>query len=200
MVAVLLPPMHPAAGKGHKVRRTVKEQVMATTTARRAAGRDSVSIYLNDHLAGATAGMELARRMTAAAEPGSPTAATLRQVTAEIVEDRQSLIAMMGALGVPVRGYKVFAAWAGEKAGRLKPNGHLLTRSPLSQLEETELMLLGVAGKAAGWRALRQLAERDGRLDAGRLGDLIARADRQAGTLEKLRTSIVADLVSDEPA
>jgi len=158
-----------------------------------------LGIYLNDHLAGATSGMELARRMTGAAEPGSPVAATMRQVTAEIVEDRQALIAMMGTLGVPVRGYKVFAAWAGEKAGRVaKLNGHLLSRSPLSRLEETEILLLGVAGKAAGWRALRRLAERDTRLESRRLDDLLARAERQAGTLEKLRAGIVDDLVTQE--
>jgi hypothetical protein len=169
-----------------------------TTTITRRVGRDLFGIYLNDHLAGATAGMELARRMTAAAEPGSQADATLRRVTAEIVDDRLALISMMTDLDVPVRGYKVFAAWAGEKAGRLKFNGHVLSRSPLSQLEETEVMLLGVAGKAAGWRALRRLAERDGRLDAGRLDRLIARAGKQADALEALRTSVIDYLVGDE--
>jgi hypothetical protein len=50
----------------------------------------------------------------------------------------------MAAMGVKIRSYKVFAAWAGEKAGRLKLNGHLLWRSPLTDLEETELLRLGV--------------------------------------------------------
>jgi hypothetical protein len=170
----------------------------ATTTHESAATAPLLGIYLNDHLAGATSGMELARRMTAAAEPGSTAAATLRRVTSEIVEDRQALIAMMTALGVPVRGYKVFGAWAGEKAGRVfKFNGHLLTRSPLSQLEETEILVLGVVGKGAGWRTLRRLADRDGRLDGGRLDGLLARAERQAQELEALRTAVVDSLISD---
>jgi hypothetical protein len=42
----------------------------------------------------------------------------------------------------------------GEKAARLKLNGHLLARSPLSSLEELEMLRLGVEGKAAGWRTL----------------------------------------------
>jgi hypothetical protein len=71
----------------------------------------------------------------------------------------------MKTLGVPVRAYKVCAAWVGEKAGRVKFNGRLLTRSPLSDLEELELMRLGVEGKAAGWRTLRVLADTDKRLD-----------------------------------
>ena len=69
----------------------------------------------------------------------------------------------------------------------LKLNGYLLIRSPLSSLEELEMLRLGVEGKAAGWRTLRVLAETDKRLDSGRLDELIARARRQADLLEDLR-------------
>jgi hypothetical protein len=151
---------------------------------------DLLGLYLNDHLAGSTTGMELARRMAASAEPGTESAAVLSALAAEITEDRSSLLKIMGRLEIPVRGYKVFAAWAAEKAGRLKLNGHLMTRSPLSDLEETEILCLGVAGKAAVWRTLRVLAERENRLDAGRLDELLARARRQSDMLESLRTSV----------
>jgi len=160
----------------------------APTTAQRA-GHDLLGVYLNDHLAGSTVGMGLARRMAAAAEPGSERAAALSGLATEITRDRVALLRIMAALGVQVRGYKVFAAWAGEKAGRLKLNGHLLTRSPLSDLVETEFLRLTVENGAAGLRTLRELADRDDRLDAGWLGDLIARADRQASVLESLRSS-----------
>lgn len=149
---------------------------------------DLLSVYLNDHLAGSTVGLELARRTAASTEPQF--ASVLRGLVAEIAEDRSALLAIMATLGIPVRGYKVFAAWAGEKLGRLKLNGHLLSRSPLSSLEETEILRLGVEGKAAGWRTLRALASRDSRLDAERLDELLARADRQSSTLESLRASI----------
>jgi hypothetical protein len=162
-------------------------------------GHDLLGIYLNDHLAGATGGVGLARRMTAAADPGSESARVLGTLVAEITQDRVALVKIMGTLGIPVRGYKVFAGWAGEKAGRVKLNGHLLTRSPLSELEETELLRLGVEGKAAGWRSLRVLAERDSRLDADRLDDLLARAERQSDTLETLRVA-VAERVLTTPA
>jgi hypothetical protein len=171
---------------------------MARTMARRK-GHDFLGIYLNDHLAGATGGVGLARRMAAAAAPGSESARVLRTLAAEIAQDRVALIKIMGTLGIPVRGYKVFAGWVGEKAGRVKLNGHLLTRSPLSELEETEFLRLGVEGKAAGWRSLRSLAERDSRLDADRLDDLLARAERQSDTLETLRVA-VAERVLTTPA
>lgn len=157
-----------------------------------------LGVYLNDHLAGATAGMELARRMAASAEPGSESATVLRKLAAEVAEDRSALLKFMAALGIPVRGYKVFAAWVGEKVARLKLNGRLLTRSPLSELEEAEILRLGVEGKATGWRTLRVLAERDSRLDAGRLEELLARADRQWDALETLRTSIAEQVLTDD--
>jgi hypothetical protein len=155
----------------------------ATGTSR--AGHDLLGIYLNDHLAGATGGAELARRV--AGSHGGDQADTLRHFAAEVAQDRATLLEFMAALGIPVRGYKVWAAWAGEKAARLKLNGHVLSRSPLSRLEELEMMRLGVEGKAAGWRTLRNLARADSRLDAARLDELIARARRQADLLEELR-------------
>ncbi|MGH7734344.1 MAG: hypothetical protein ACREOE_11755 [Gemmatimonadales bacterium] len=156
--------------------------------------QDPLGIYLNDHLAGATAGLELARRVAGAGQVPAPPA-ELRQLAEEVAEDRDALLRMMGALGIPVRGYKVWAAWAGEKAGRLKPNGRLTTRSPLSNLVELELMRLGVEGKAAGWRTLRTLADRDSRLDAGRLDELISRARRQADFLEESRIKAAQQVI-----
>lgn len=158
-----------------------------------------LGIYLNDHLAGATGGLELARRV-ARSSPIPADARVLQRLAAEIAADRQALLKIMAALGVPVRGYKRYAAWIGEKAGRLKPNGHLLTRSPLSSLEELELLRLGVEGKAAGWRTLRTLADRDQRLDSARLDELISAARHQADLLEGLRVSAADQVIAADQA
>jgi hypothetical protein len=90
----------------------------------------------------------------------------------------------------------VYAAWAGEKAGRVKLNGRLLARSPLSDLEELELLRLGVEGKAAGWRTLRLLADTDMRLDPEQLDELMSRARRQADQLEELRVRAAEQVIS----
>jgi hypothetical protein len=161
----------------------------------RRSAQDPLGIYLNDHLAGATAGLELARRVAGTGQVPAPPA-ELRKFAEEVAEDRDTLVRIMGTLGLPVRSYKVWAAWAGEKAGRLKLNGHLMTRSPLSSLEELELLRLGVEGKAAAWRSLRTLADRDSRLEAGQLDELISRARRQADFLEGSRIR-AADQVID---
>jgi hypothetical protein len=144
-----------------------------------------LGIYLNDHLAGATAGAELARRMTGSQhEPGVRD--ELQRLSDEIAEDRAALIEIMETLGVPVRHYKVYAGWAAEKLGRFKPNGRILGRSPLSDLLELESLRLGVEGKGALWRVLRSLAGAESRLDARRLDTLIERAQSQARTLGDL--------------
>jgi hypothetical protein len=161
-----------------------------TAAQARRSGHDLLGIYLNDHLVGATGGVELARRVA-----GSHRDSALQRLAAEVAQDRAALQDMMGALSIPVRAYKVYAAWIGEKAARLKLNGHLLARSPLSSLEELEMLRLGVEGKAAGWRTLRVLAETDNRLDPGRLDELIARARRQADTLEELRVRAARQVI-----
>lgn len=170
---------------------------MAKADTARDSGQSEISmlgIYLNDHLAGATAGTELAHR-TARSHGDGKNSGTLRRLAAEIAQDRAALLDIMAALGIKVRRYKVGAAWIGEKAGRLKFNGRLFTRSPLSNLEELEMLRLGVEGKAAGWRTLRTLADTDTRLDPGRLDELISRARRQADLLEDLRVGAASQVV-----
>jgi hypothetical protein len=98
-----------------------------------------LEVYLNDHLVGATAGLELFRRSAQAQaradtqrdpEHGGPLAGLARQVE----QDRDSLIQIMTDLGVSTDRPKVAMGWPAEKAGCLKPNGRLFSRSPLSDL------------------------------------------------------------------
>jgi hypothetical protein len=145
-----------------------------------------LGIYLNDHLAGATAGVGRIRRL-ARSSRGSEAGAPLGAIAAEITEDRRILLGIMRSLGVPARRYKVLAGRLAEAAGRLKSNGRVVRRSPLSTLLELELMRVAVEGKTAGWQALRLLATTDARLDAGLLDDLLERARRQQHTLEEIR-------------
>jgi hypothetical protein len=154
---------------------------------------DLFGIYLNDHLAVTTGVVELARR-TARSNQGSDIGDVLARLEAEVGEDRTTLLHMMAALEVPLRHYKVYAAWAAEKVGRLKLNGHIRGRSPLSIVVELEALRLGVEAKTAGWRTLREVAEHDGRLDAAHLDGLLARARHQADVLEKLRARKASDV------
>ena len=121
---------------------------------------------------------------------------TLTRLAKEIQEDREALLAIMADLEVPVRQYKVAAAWAAEKVGRLKLNGRLLDRSPLSSLVELETLRLGVEGKACLWRTLLLVAKREPRLDALRLDALLERATSQLESLEAMRMDASAEVFS----
>jgi hypothetical protein len=57
-------------------------------------GADRLSIYLNDHLAGATLGLELVRR-AAGSNRGTSYGEVLDGLTEEIAEDRNTLIEVM---------------------------------------------------------------------------------------------------------
>ncbi|MCM3924715.1 hypothetical protein ND748_24015 [Frankia sp. AiPs1] len=147
---------------------------------------DPLGIYLNDHLAGSTAGLRLARR-TATAHRGTPFGDGLARVASEIAEDRDALLELMSALGVSERKYKTAAGWLTEAAGRLKLNGRVVRRSSLSTVIELETLRIGVAGKSAAWRTLRAVVDRYDRLDQDRLEVLLERARRQADVLDELR-------------
>ena len=156
---------------------------------------EMLGVYLNDHLAGSRAGLDLARRLVDA-HRGTELSPVLERIANEVVEDRQVLLQLMATLGIPVRRYKMLGAWLVEKVGRLKLNGRLFHRSPLSGVLELEAMELGVNGKAMGWRALRSVAAHDRRLDVARFEELLARAQTQAAVLEELRVRAVDDVLA----
>ena len=119
-------------------------------------GTRHLAIYLNDHLAGSTTAIELVRRAVEQYE-GTPLGDFFAAIGAEIEQDRDTLKAVMAANGVEQQRYKLAAAWAAEKAARLKFNGALLRRSPLTPLVELETLAVGIHGKESLWRvAARQ--------------------------------------------
>ncbi|MEU8654215.1 transaldolase [Streptomyces sp. NPDC048737] len=158
-----------------------------------------LSIYLNDHYSGATGGLELLRR-AAQAQQGEEREGSLADLARQVEADRAALAQIMADLGVSVDHTKVALGWLAEKAGRLKTNGHLFSRSPLSDVLEAEAMLLGVQSKAACWRTLRALSETDRRLDTAHLDTLLERAERQSAALEEIRIAAVTRTLRPQPA
>ena len=145
---------------------------------------DRLAIYLTDHLAGATAGRELAGR-AASQNRGSEYGDFLEGLFREIVEDRSTLLSIMERFGVGTDYPKVALAWAGEKLGRLKLNGQLRGYSPLSRLLELEGLIAGVHAKQRLWSALREIAPAEGRLDEQELDGLVVRAEGQLARLQE---------------
>lgn len=148
--------------------------------------------YLRDHIAASVGGLALAER-AGEAQTGSDFGEPLKALAEEIQQDGARLRQLADALGVGSRApVKEAAAWMAEKAGRLKLNRRLVSRSPLSLVLELEGLQAAVNGKRAVWQTLLQLVEGGapdvptGSLSRQELQDLIARADDQVQRIAAL--------------
>lgn len=153
--------------------------------------QDLLAIYLNDHLGAATAGVELIRR--AAGNHDGDRGEELGRLADEIAEDREALRGLMGRLDVAESTVKKAAGWLGEKAGRFVPNGHVLTRSPLSDVLEIEALRAGTAARIAGFQVLRAVAVDDGRVTREEVEHLIDRAQDQEQRLYKIHLQLAQE-------
>jgi hypothetical protein len=158
-----------------------------------------LDIYLSDHLAGATVGVELSRR-AATSNRGSATGEFLEWLYREIVEDRRTLLAIARSLDADPSPAKPALGWVAEKAARLKLNGRLRGYSPLSRLIELEGLETGVTGKRSLWQALARAFPDDPRLERFDLDALTGRAEQQLEGLREHRLSAArAALAADAP-
>jgi hypothetical protein len=144
-------------------------------------------LYLDDHLAGATAGMKRAERL-ADAEAASQDGPVLKTFATDVVTDREALLALMEVLDVQPSPLKTGIAAVGEKLGALKPNGRVVERSPLTTVVELEAMQMAVRGKRSLWETLRGMVPSNCPID---VDSLIARADDQLDVLAGLHADRV---------
>lgn len=142
----------------------------------------SIKIYLRNHEAAAQGGRALCHR-AAQAQRTRPWADDLRDLANAIDTDVTSLRHIMQSMAVSPDRMSGLALRLGERVGRLKPNGHLLTRAPLSDLIEVEGLLDAVRAKQAGWKALEAAHILPATLEP-LLRDLLDRADNQVTQLE----------------
>lgn len=140
--------------------------------------------YMQDHHAGAAAGIDLFRRV---AEDHSDlhVREVVSRIGDETVDDVKALEELMTLAGASPSLLKDLPAKASEKLGQLKPNRRAAERSPLSNLVELEALTLAVTGKKMGFRAMLEID--DPRLPTPTLQNLFERAERHARELEELR-------------
>lgn len=143
-----------------------------------------LGLYLSDHLTGATAGAARVDRM-AADFVDTPVYATLSTIAEQIRAERRHLQQLIDDLGLRRRPSRQAIAWLGEHAGRLKNNGRLTHRSPMTMVLETELLRSAVIGKRGGWQTLADNAEDLG-LDAAVFHELAEQALHQHEQLDEV--------------
>lgn len=155
-----------------------------------------LAIYLNDHLAGATGGVELARRVSASNREHNTFGQPLDRICKEIEEDRATLKQVIDRLGFSQSRVKPAGAWVAEKLGRLKLNGRLRGYSPLSRVLELEGLLIGITGKMALWETLADLGGVE-RLEID-FAQMSARAAEQRSAVDDLHRLAAAALATDD--
>jgi hypothetical protein len=142
--------------------------------------------YLNDHLAGSVAALELLEHLERA-HAGTPVASFAAGLRADILADRQQLEALMTRLEVAASRPRKAAAWLAEKATELKLGLDDAAGGPLRLLEVCDAVSVGIEGKRLLWRALAAAAEAAPRLRGTDYARLEQRADEQRGRVEAVR-------------
>ena len=147
---------------------------------------NAIDVYLNDHLAGAMLGSDLAEQIRAQ-NHGSALGELMESLAPQIEQDRQTLIDLMQQLGSSKNPVKQATAWIAEKASRAKFSGMTSGEDELGTFMALETLTLGVRGKACMWKALKQVADQHAPIASMNLDDLIDRAHTQEDALERER-------------
>jgi len=146
----------------------------------------AMAVYLNDHLAGAMLGSDLAEQVRNQNE-GTPLGDVMGSIAPQIEEDRQTLIDLMERMGTSKNPVKQATGWVAEKASRVKFSGIVSGEPDQGAFMALESLTLGVEGKASMWKALKEVAGEYPPLASTKLEELINRAEAQHGVLERER-------------
>jgi len=150
-------------------------------------GSDALSAYLNDHIAGAAAGIQLAERIAKGTDDQG-LSALLGRFVDEFREDYDTVERIMDSKGISRDRAKQALALGGEWFGRLKHVTPMLRSGSetLVALEDLELLSLGIEGRTMLLRGLQRIADRVP-LEGLDLATLEERARRQRDELEPFR-------------
>ena len=107
----------------------------------------------------------------------------MTELAEAIAADKSKLDEVRTVLSVTGGALKRTGAVAAELGGRLKPNGHILTYSPLSRVIELETLMAGVQMKQRLWATLRLLTPARPELSVFDFTVLEARGSSQLETL-----------------
>lgn len=150
--------------------------------------------YLQNHEALARAGSDAFRR---AADHQADTAhgPLLRQLSDDVAADHALLRGLLDRLEVGPHPALSVMARAGDRLAGHRPDGQLLSRSPLADLNELEDLLAAMRMRVAGLDALTATDGRspvDGRIEPAVLTRLRSRAHDQLGLVESVHRHVAA--------
>ena len=119
---------------------------------------EHLSTYLNDHLAGSVAALELIEHL-AKNYPDSPLESFLAELHADVAADQDVLRDLLRTFDVKESAVRKAGAWITEKFGQAKLGLSKHEVSGAGLLEALEGLALGISGKQLLWRSLAAAAE-----------------------------------------
>lgn len=150
---------------------------------------EQLATYLNDHLGGANAGVEMARELQKDVE-GERDADLLGRLAEEIEEDVETLRALLEIIGITRNPVKQAAGWLAEKVQRVTVGEVVTGSAHLTRLLKVESLSLGVEGKLGLWLALMEVTAANPQLAGIDLPRLVERARDQRRRLETVRLDV----------
>lgn len=159
----------------------------------------ALAAYLQTHLAGSRAGVDLFAR-SSKGQLDQQIGLALREIRHEVIEQRDQLQQIMQSLGIDENLVRSTAARIGERIARLKPNGSLLHRTALTDLVEVEALRIAVSGKQAGWEALLAITDLVPELDRQQIQQFVRQGEKQLQRLGELHAIVARRALAPEPS
>ena len=143
--------------------------------------KEHLTTYLNDHLMGAAAAIELVDQFLTEAPDLQEFLAGLK---GDIESDRDEVVRVMDHLKISQSRVRKASGWLAEQAAELK---FAMTDESFRRLERLEALALGIQGKLNLWRALAAATQLDTGMTRLNYGRLQERAMDQLSRVEALR-------------
>ena len=156
--------------------------------------REQLHLYLNDHLAGSVAAIELLDDLIEN-HPTHRLADFFREMRDEISADQQTLQQLIEKVGGDESAMRKAAAWLTEKISRAKLRFD--DENNLGLLQALETLELGVTGKQLLWRSLGAIDQNVIDLQSTDFGGLERRAKDQIAKIENERVQVSREILSD---
>jgi hypothetical protein len=156
---------------------------------------EALRTYLNDHLAGSVAAIELLDHL-AGLYKASEREQFFLSIRQEVEEDQTLLRQLLRDVGGKESRVRRAAAWLTEKLGEVKLQLDDPESGDLRGFEALETLSLGIQGKMALWRALQVAADRLPQVRRLDFADLQRRAQAQYDRVDGLRLQLAPSVLS----
>jgi hypothetical protein len=151
-----------------------------------------LDVYLNDHLSGATAGVNLAQ-LPAEEHRQDDHGPFFGEIASEIKQDFDTLEQLMEAMGTDKSAGKAALAEVGSKVMATKFTGE---DDQLNAFVTLETLSIGVEGKICMWKALQRVEDAYPALESLDIDELLARAQSQRERIETRRLEIATQALA----